>query len=323
MPAQIDSGKCLRRYRNQACRVCLENCPGQAIQLVNGLPVVEKQGCQNCGFCRAQCPTAAASGSAWLQAPVLACQETGPVEGAINIPCLAVLTVEEILDWLEKHGEERLEIHCGDCESCACSNWRIYAEKTRQQVKDWLRATGWQERCQFKISPKEKKLGRRALFSWLSLKLLEKVEQVLKDSGENKPRPSWSNLLPRLPEAAWQRSAEILAVDPGKCDQCGVCIRVCPQQAFFSEVDGKTRRLLWQGSKCRDCHVCSGLCPVRALSWQPGSWKERIKPIILKEIPVIYCQVCGQVISSTREGKCPACIKKQNLLQEINFTFTA
>lgn len=323
MPAEIEKNKCLRRYRQQDCAICLDNCPGQAIRLEQDLPALDSNYCQDCGFCRAQCPVAASSGPNWIRSARLACQEAGPVEGAITFPCLATVCVEDVLQRLANFLDENLELFCGDCASCSRGNWAAYAEKSRQQIKDWLRAAGWQERCQIKFAPREKEVNRRALFSWLGLRLLEKVERVLEPAEGRLPRPGWDNLFTVLPENAAQRSAERLVLAAEKCSLCHVCSKACPQQALELKESEKSRSLHWQGSKCRDCRICSHLCSEQALSWQPGTWQERLQPTILCQLPLVKCRICGQLLTETANDTCLACHKKMELLQEMHFTFAS
>ena len=51
------------------------------------------------------------------------------------------------------------------------------------------------------------------------------------------------------------------AVDPKKCDECGTCISVCPQDAIVLD-----KRLRILTDKCTSCGICVTICPFEALS---------------------------------------------------------
>lgn len=57
---------------------------------------------------------------------------------------------------------------------------------------------------------------------------------------------------------------EIAAVDRAVCDQCGLCMPLCPTQAIEMHRDG----LLIVESKCTGCRKCIAPCPVHALAMQ-------------------------------------------------------
>ncbi|MFC1945894.1 flavodoxin family protein [Chloroflexota bacterium] len=51
-----------------ACRLCMDNCPMDGIDLSVEPPVIAKP-CLDCGFCEQLCPTNAMNADAWLEAP--------------------------------------------------------------------------------------------------------------------------------------------------------------------------------------------------------------------------------------------------------------
>lgn len=48
-----------------------------------------------------------------------------------------------------------------------------------------------------------------------------------------------------------------------KCTDCGVCVPICPTQAFV--VDSRTRKVLFYDNKCIACELCVKICPTRAM----------------------------------------------------------
>lgn len=52
---QIDQSKCMK------CGTCQNNCPLQAISLIDGKYVIDQNKCVKCGTCATWCPAAAIS----------------------------------------------------------------------------------------------------------------------------------------------------------------------------------------------------------------------------------------------------------------------
>jgi len=55
MPAIVDEEKC------DGCESCVEECPSEAIKMVDGKAVVDIDACIDCGVCVDTCPAEAIS----------------------------------------------------------------------------------------------------------------------------------------------------------------------------------------------------------------------------------------------------------------------
>jgi ferredoxin len=55
MAAKVDKGKC------SGCESCVEECPSEAIKMVEGKAVVDAEMCIDCGVCIDACPEEAIS----------------------------------------------------------------------------------------------------------------------------------------------------------------------------------------------------------------------------------------------------------------------
>ena len=56
----------------------------------------------------------------------------------------------------------------------------------------------------------------------------------------------------------------MIAVDAGKCTQCGLCVEVCHEGCLTLNGDG----LQINRSECSTCTQCVALCPSQALTWK-------------------------------------------------------
>jgi len=55
MPAKVDKEKCT------GCETCVEECPSEAIKMVDGIAKVDSELCTDCGTCVDACPVEAIS----------------------------------------------------------------------------------------------------------------------------------------------------------------------------------------------------------------------------------------------------------------------
>ncbi len=60
-------------------------------------------------------------------------------------------------------------------------------------------------------------------------------------------------------------NATIAVVDRQLCDECGLCLPLCPTAAIDMRRDG----LAIEDSACTGCRKCVDPCPVGALSMRP------------------------------------------------------
>jgi heterodisulfide reductase subunit A-like polyferredoxin len=55
MAAKVDTGKCT------GCMLCVDACSFDAVEIINGVAVVDEVACVECGACVEQCPNEAIS----------------------------------------------------------------------------------------------------------------------------------------------------------------------------------------------------------------------------------------------------------------------
>lgn len=58
----------------------------------------------------------------------------------------------------------------------------------------------------------------------------------------------------------------MIQIDHTRCDTCGTCVGVCPNDALTIALD----RLAFDAGVCIDCRACVVVCPVDALRGVDG-----------------------------------------------------
>src|SRR5215208_6155376 len=73
-------------------------------------------------------------------------------------------------------------------------------------------------------------------------------------------------LLTRLSRMPHVTPIEVAAVDRQLCDECGLCMPLCPPMAIHMRREG----LIVDPATCTGCRKCIAPCPVGALSMVPN-----------------------------------------------------
>ena len=63
------------------------------------------------------------------------------------------------------------------------------------------------------------------------------------------------------------KNISTLSLDSSKCNKCGMCIRVCPQNVF--ELSKEGLRII-DRDRCMECGACQQNCPESALTVDAG-----------------------------------------------------
>ncbi len=60
-----------------------------------------------------------------------------------------------------------------------------------------------------------------------------------------------------------QPLSEDIIRDSAKCTDCGMCVPICPANAFV--IDPANRKVIFQEDKCIACELCIKICPTHAM----------------------------------------------------------
>jgi ferredoxin len=60
-----------------------------------------------------------------------------------------------------------------------------------------------------------------------------------------------------------QPLSEDIVRNIAKCTDCGMCVPICPANAFV--IDPQTRKVIFLEDKCIACEICIKICPTHAM----------------------------------------------------------
>ena len=166
-PPEVHPQQCVNaRHRQAGCRLCVDHCPTDAIQLAPGplpLPLLDPQVCVGCGACLPVCPTDAFGQSMAPEARLvgfrdelpaggtlaLACpqhpapsQTSAPVDYVIQHErCLAGFSVDQLLD-LSDEGARAIWLDDGPCETCPLAPAQADIAQRAEAINQLLAAFG-------------------------------------------------------------------------------------------------------------------------------------------------------------------------------------
>lgn len=278
---QVDTNRCLNQQHNGVeCSHCVSHCPGQALILYNHQIYFDKQKCQGCGLCFADCPTQVFGSKQWdettIQAeveyqeakvtqffcgrhdtPFLSKEEKE--KGAVQIPtCLSSISKGT---WYELGLLTAIELRLDECPQCSMKDCVGRMRLAVETAMEWLTASGHTPDFSYiytaEKTNKKKKLqavssglkvtSRRDLFLSLAGRRQEiepKIEIQAKDScpGEMKEKKR-GNYLPD-----WQKRLE---------ESYSNHFLEGGSPAFWPTLQMST--------SCVNCGMCSKYCPTQAL----------------------------------------------------------
>ena len=348
---QVD--RCLNRKQNKfTCSVCAEICPEHVISL-NAKEELKWNRCRDCGLCVSACPSRCFTPSSGMQRTltedthpgeplVFACEQESELMDR-KIPCLAAIPWE-LLALMAFYGEVVLLMnHCASCgkagphalllENLAGAKAFLGEDRFRERIR-LIESGTWEAEA----SPSEKEMSRRAVFSGLGKNLKKNVYRAavsrvpqLEDAERDGLR--YRRLLSRAVRKERDRlreaqqaagTAEELPSYPlslpaytTACFGCGICERICPQQALEIRVEeGGTRLISITPWKCTACGLCAEICPYGGLQGLEKIAVPFLEQLPLARVPTESCEQCGVAIRpGTAPALCPSCRAKKKRLR--------
>lgn len=330
-------GNCINAKKPFAavCRQCVQMCPHDAI---NEKKDISKAKCTECGVCMAVCPSDGFVDRTMddlkehlfgADSVTLNCPAAQP--GTYEISCLGMFDRDawSTLILLSEHKELRLLT--GDCASCqdlqACA---ISVGTLKDLLRSWtspnnikIEIMPWDGRTTQAIdgsTPEApQSLGELREKKKLAKKLKTIVPALIADETYTITRTrSWlMEALEGKPERKIPFQA--LKIDD-KCTACGVCARVCPQEALTHIQDNGTDRFVYQPGLCCHCLRCIKICGPKALTMTEMELDTRFLhgKVLLREIVPRFCSSCGhRIFHQLEPGLCIICARKDPELKGI------
>ncbi len=340
---KIDLGSCVRVYsKNSQCTQCADICPLTAIHFTENIPKVD-DACIDCGGCIGVCPTEAISLKNYNTLDALFTfmeSDETVISCKKNIPCLAVLSVENLIALALL--KENTVLDLGHCQSCDIKE-PLFAQITANiaECNMFLEKIGSSQKI---VSDhiayeapqiEEETPDRRAFLKRFSLKgavqskielekTLHEIEKETIDIHDTanirkKELPNKRKLLfmalKRInrPDTYHTFMSDAISFTSQKnindnCDNCSMCYRICPTAALTSDQRGS--KINFDPLLCVKCSLCHDVCEPDAITLIPYSTKELFEPQIheLINFHIVRCNECANFFSYFGGEKiCPRC----------------
>jgi len=331
----LDIASCVRTTNKfSECNACVTACPVETIVITEQLPSFIPNDCVGCGGCLAACPSSAYALDDFnpinyifsyleVEAEDISCKRDA-------IPCLAALSVEEILSMSLLSSKKILfdKSHCAECD-IAKVNLGIIEDRV-EEVNFLLEAMSVDKTVRFesveKLDNEQSEVDRREFLSKLSVKEAIHVKQKFDNSVEaldeelkehftsakdiqkirNKAVPDSRKLLKMamkragVPENFHIIEGEDISfisqkiLDEESCTNCQMCYRICPTGALSSDMNGSY--IAFDAFSCIKCASCHDVCEPNSLTLKPTfNLKELFEPAkeTLVKFNLKRCDECG------------------------------
>jgi len=342
------------------CRRCIYLCPHEAISEKTEDTVrkeISSAKCTDCGICMAVCPSDGfvdrnmddlqtylfAAGpvilncpaarprgheiaclgmfdqDAWSTLMLLSAEKdvtiiTGDCGGCIDrrACALSVGVFKEVLSrWPEQHNV-KIEI-APDDDSIAPDDGSIAPDDDSIAPDDDSYVRKAPEKSPRKPSRLRQLRGRRReqLNSGLPALIAEETKPI--------PRTRTWLLEALRPNPARKIPCQALRVSE-ECTGCGLCVRICPQEAIRLDRSDGADRLFYKAVFCVRCGRCVESCGSKALTLEyvPLSGAYMEGSILLCAMTPRFCEVCGrQIYHKLEPGLCLTCAAKDPSLKGI------
>lgn len=347
----LDISSCVRTTNKfSECNACVTACPVSTIVITNQLPSFVPNDCVGCGGCLSACPSDAYKLDdfnplnfifSYLESDKneISCQKDA-------IPCLAALSVEEILSMSLISSKEIIfdKSHCKECD-IAKVNLEIIEARV-EETNFLLEAMQVDKIVKFEEIQIEDDLdkdepNRREFLSKLSVKeaislkhkfenSVEALDEEIKEhiassldiqKTKTKRTPDRRKLLKMamkragVPEDFHIIEADDISfisqklLDEESCTNCQMCYRICPTGALSSDTHGGF--INFDAFSCIKCASCHDVCEPNSLILSPTfALKELFEPKVetLVKFSVKRCGECSMpFVYRGGEVMCPRC----------------
>jgi energy-converting hydrogenase A subunit P len=323
-----------------SCENCLNSCPTDSIEFLNGIPKASAEKCIDCGACIGVCPTDA-----------IQLQKFSPIQTIFqlleigeneinckkNVPCLSALSTQNYtsLSLLSKADIEMNFSHCQDCEIFRGVEKQII--ETIDETNFILNSFGVENRLKptfnepHRTKEKKEKVSndKRALLNGSVFQSrFDEVSSETSNKIRNREIPKSRKLFLFATRELEKNNSNVLSSDDltflsekhisENCTNCQICYRICPSHALQS--DYKNSFINFSTNLCLKCGLCHDVCEVDAIevkeSFSIANFlKNRTEKLI--EFEIRKCRECGAFFTKNGNEVCPRCEIEENEAHEL------
>ena len=303
----LDPKRCLNSRQGKArCSACLDVCPSGALELPEkGRADWEK--CVSCGLCAAICPSGALGFTDYRQRKawqmmnderpvhILACQQAG-CDADSKAFCLSSFTWE-LIAGIALHS--RVELVRGDCEACPRREKLGCFEDALARVKRFLGEERFTEQVAVRGAGEtvKREVSRRELFGSLLPGVRRKPDKQAEapesfgDDGQAM-RLMLARRMEKLPDQEARYGWEAPNFTE-KCWACGICAKICPNDALRVKEKEGVYRVVCSPVLCTGCGVCEVVCPDGGIDGLRTVMLPANKRRIVHRTQAGVCRECG------------------------------
>ncbi len=281
---KLVSTRCLRNeYFHNDCRICIDLCPKDSLDIVRGKIKLDASSCVECGGCVGSCPTEALELDVfdpnsfsinYAQNPqILSCKS--------STPCLGIFDSEHYMVMALRSKEDlKCDLsHCDECVLNRDSKIKEAIETKIESANSFLSKIGAEQQISAVYESVES--DRRALFKKGFSKIKDNIAS--NEPSESVTALHYAQLDTKLPlkrvllknslkeldinESVLEDGLGIWfnkSIDFQSCTNCGDCIQFCPTDALFATSD--KQGIYFSQGKCIGCEICIDICKPKAIN---------------------------------------------------------
>ena len=311
------------------CSACSSVCAGGAITNA-GKGEVDWSRCISCGLCTVVCPSGALGFADYRISRMKKMLSDNKEIHTLSCPYAQAEADGKAWCVASYHGEQIAalalqgngEIIRGDCASCERREKMGCFEKTLEQVRLFLGDEMYRSRVTLRQSSEAsaKEVSRRDLFGRLMPSMRKKTadSQFLeKNYGTDglAMRRMLSDVMKRhsTPEKEYTWLMPAFTDD---CWACGICAKVCPNEAIKAKEKDGAWRMVCSPMKCTGCGICEAVCREGGVK---GLKEVRLAADKRQAVHPVQAQACPECGAAVKPGsgydlcqRCRAIQKKKN-----------